>query len=840
MMLSMLLMLPTSVWSLDIEEIGYWATGNFEDIAPHHEFVYLAVGLRGMDVIETGGQAEPKRLVTLDLPGEAHAIAMDDAHAYVAAGSAGLQVVAISTPESPTRVAQLTLNGDAHRIVVDGNLVAVLAMLDDTHSYLHLVDVSQPNAPRLLSTKEVVSSSDLALRDGLLYLAGSNGLQIINVINHATPNVIGRLNSISGATDMALHGDYVYILDRLSHLYVVNIARSNAPFEVAHLSIGGGLGGRALRMAVADTRVYVSRAGSPRWGGGGVSIIDVSNPENPQQIGQAQSPPGSGFSGGMRIASGALAVQEQTLYAVQDTGLALYATAMPATEDPLPITALYAATAKSVARDLVFADYRVFLANGLDGLRVFSVDDPRVPVPLARFSGFPSEITKVSTNGELASIARAGQPDPYGYVHDFSKDVLDVREPGEIERMSRINGSRQAYAAITGSLGFDLSETTLVVNDLTDPAAITELSRLGIGVTVQDVTVVGNQAYIPTNSGLTIVDFSNPRVPGVLGSIELGAASRVAVDAGIGYVVGDTHLWVVDITTPQQPRLQSTLELVASATDIAATNGMVFVAQGEAGLSVIDVRDPIQPQLAKRYDSPGSVNAVVTNNDWLYLADGINGLSLLRVWREPTVFRFYNTATKPHFYTSDPQERDKIVAESAVLHDEGAVFAVREFIDEGIAYYAFPNASDGTISLYRFFNPETGAHFFTASEAPGGQELLSQAVTWFNRAAEQGDAAAQKTLGMLHACGYGVPQSGEQAEAWFARALEPGDDVTATEVAEFYDQGFAWFDCSPNVQKAVVWYRRAAEAGNTKAQSRLQELFTLAADKAQRQAKQKP
>ena len=49
-----------------------------------------------------------------------------------------------------------------------------------------------------------------------------------------------------------------------------------------------------------------------------------------------------------------------------------------------------------------------------------------------------------------------------------------------------------------------------------------------------------------------------------------------------------------------------------------------------------------------------------------------------------------------------------------------------------------------------------------------------EAVTWFRRAAEQGHAGAQFTLGVMLAAGRGVSQDAAEAVAWFRRAAEQG------------------------------------------------------------------
>ena len=68
------------------------------------------------------------------------------------------------------------------------------------------------------------------------------------------------------------------------------------------------------------------------------------------------------------------------------------------------------------------------------------------------------------------------------------------------------------------------------------------------------------------------------------------------------------------------------------------------------------------------------------------------------------VFRFFNTITGTHFYTNKAVERDYVLA------------TWPQFAFEGPAYYAMPDAgADGRIELFRFFNTKTGAHFYTTS-----------------------------------------------------------------------------------------------------------------------------
>ena len=70
-----------------------------------------------------------------------------------------------------------------------------------------------------------------------------------------------------------------------------------------------------------------------------------------------------------------------------------------------------------------------------------------------------------------------------------------------------------------------------------------------------------------------------------------------------------------------------------------------------------------------------------------------------------SVHRFYNTQTGVHFYTISETERANVVA------------TLPQFNYEGVAYYASQVAGAGLVPLYRFYVPSRGFHFYTASAA---------------------------------------------------------------------------------------------------------------------------
>lgn len=69
-----------------------------------------------------------------------------------------------------------------------------------------------------------------------------------------------------------------------------------------------------------------------------------------------------------------------------------------------------------------------------------------------------------------------------------------------------------------------------------------------------------------------------------------------------------------------------------------------------------------------------------------------------------TVYRFFNQQTSAHFYTSSESERAAVQA------------SLPRFTFEGPAFTASGSASEGLSPVFRFFNTQTGVHFYTISE----------------------------------------------------------------------------------------------------------------------------
>jgi TPR repeat protein len=124
----------------------------------------------------------------------------------------------------------------------------------------------------------------------------------------------------------------------------------------------------------------------------------------------------------------------------------------------------------------------------------------------------------------------------------------------------------------------------------------------------------------------------------------------------------------------------------------------------------------------------------------------------------------------------------------------------------------------------------------------------AEAVKWWRKAAEQGDAEAQYNLGYMYGNGWGVTQDFAEALKWYRKAAEQGDAraqyelewaeakvaASSTQSADAKrEQEERQADARSDLAKggaasaagdyaeAVKWWRKAAEQGNAQAQHNL-------------------
>lgn len=104
-------------------------------------------------------------------------------------------------------------------------------------------------------------------------------------------------------------------------------------------------------------------------------------------------------------------------------------------------------------------------------------------------------------------------------------------------------------------------------------------------------------------------------------------------------------------------------------------------------------------------------------------------------------------------------------------------------------------------------------------QGQGVEASDEQAVQWFTKAAENGLAVAQWTLGGLYSLanpdGPMKMKDNEEAVKWYRKAADQGFAAAQCDLGEMYAKGFG---VERSDAQAVVWYRKAAVQGSAQAQ----------------------
>lgn len=100
---------------------------------------------------------------------------------------------------------------------------------------------------------------------------------------------------------------------------------------------------------------------------------------------------------------------------------------------------------------------------------------------------------------------------------------------------------------------------------------------------------------------------------------------------------------------------------------------------------------------------------------------------------------------------------------------------------------------------------------------------FTKAVSWFAKAAEQGNASAQLMLGACYSSGDGVSQDAAKSFYWYSKAAGQGNASAQLMLGHRYYYGYG---VGMDYAKAVYWYGKAAQQGNTEAQTNLGNCYS--------------
>ncbi|MES9898017.1 MAG: hypothetical protein ABW148_03215 [Sedimenticola sp.] len=127
--------------------------GAFEDAVIHKEHLILSareaeMGEPDLRVFSLHGKGTPKESGLYYSTGNAHSIALSGQFLLIANGEMGVDIVDLKNLKQPREVASIELEGFSQKVVVSGDFAYVASGFYG----MHTIDISNPHAPHLVST----------------------------------------------------------------------------------------------------------------------------------------------------------------------------------------------------------------------------------------------------------------------------------------------------------------------------------------------------------------------------------------------------------------------------------------------------------------------------------------------------------------------------------------------------------------------------------------------------------------------------------------------------------------------------------------------------------------
>ncbi|MEA2111122.1 MAG: tetratricopeptide repeat protein [Campylobacterota bacterium] len=193
--------------------------------------------------------------------------------------------------------------------------------------------------------------------------------------------------------------------------------------------------------------------------------------------------------------------------------------------------------------------------------------------------------------------------------------------------------------------------------------------------------------------------------------------------------------------------------------------------------------------------------------DWLLLANST----------KKSVFKLAGVTNEGLFEYSDIIDIPYSINGNAVVFGESdaqEVSDTKEQFDLAVQYF---NERNYTQAIFWYQKAADQGHAnaqvnlaYMYIKGYGVQQNYTTAVAWYQKAANQGSAIGEFNLGLQYRKGEGVEQSNTQAVFWYQKAAEQGYANAQNNLAYMYRMGYG---IEQNYTQAIFWYQKAADQG---------------------------
>lgn len=492
------------------------------------------------------------------------------------------------------------------------------------------------NYPHLTNLNDTGRVWQVASRNGVLYAAADDGLQVWDYRDPEAPTRTGTLTPGRLFYTVRVQGDRAYATDSIGRFHIYDLASgAPLPVQLCDVALLPALGS-THDIAFSGSIVYVVE------NSGGIYVIDCANPRLPSLRGHY---PVSGLHHDAMATEGSVAAlcQGGDLYLV-DISRPSYPVIGPCIATP------------GNTNSVVLRNGIAYVADYHHGFFIMDVRDPAHPVEISRFerAGFYSRslvlegnlvISGNSWDGVvIVDVSKLSQPrlvtafgcglSPLDMImmgdqlvtggerglHTFAlANHLGIPRltagPSRPDPRDFVIGDQRAFVAgWRGIHEFDLSrDGPPVLRD-----SISTAQDLTWGLAIKDQYLYATV----DRQGLLVYRLSLHERPALVGSLPLGGRyvfQDLAISGNVAVVAAWSWVIFVDVSDPTHPRLLSGLDLQQVTTGVELNGNLAYVAAGYGGLVVIDFTNPGSPTVISTDVTGDRTGGVAWRAPYLYV-----------------------------------------------------------------------------------------------------------------------------------------------------------------------------------------------------------------------------
>jgi hypothetical protein len=235
---------------------------------------------------------------------------------------------------------------------------------------------------------------------------------------------------------------------------------------------------------------------------------------------------------------------------------------------------------------------------GSAGLKVVDVSVPTAPRTVGSLTGSMAAVA-MAGHYAYALLTVPGNP---AHIDLIVVDVSVPTAPAIVGQLASVGGSE---IKVAGSFAYiPAGSVGLQVVNVSNPAAPTLVRTVSTPAAARAIAVANGRAYLAATSWLQVFDLSSPSNPSVMGSLSMSSATAVALGTGNLHVLDGTGLKIVDVSNPAAPVLRSSSasygaqHLDAAGTTAYLPSPQVDGTMHTAGLYTVDASVPTSPHLS--------------------------------------------------------------------------------------------------------------------------------------------------------------------------------------------------------------------------------------------------